>query len=323
MIYLFHGENTYLIQEKLKIWKDKFTKKYGHDLNCSVIDAQPNSKAHEILNEALTLPFLAEKRLIIVKNFFECALKDEQNHFAKHLVQIPESTVLVFAESSKVDSKSSLLKKLAEIGEIEEFSNLNPFALSKWVEQKAKKNGSLIKKSDIDYLIQNSGPNLWHLNNEINKLSLYCQNRPITKNDIDLLTSSETETSIFKLTDLIGQKNITHALTTMKQLMDKGSDPDFIFHMILRQFRYIIQILELLIQNTPPSQIATKLNLKAFIVSTLSKQTKNFSMPKLISIYRELLKIEISRKTGKIKYSSGDTNEFNLALEKFILESCT
>lgn len=67
-IYLFYGENTYGSLQKLRTWQEQFTQKYGGETNIEIIEGKKIDPA-EFDTNLQTMPFLAEKKLIIIKDF--------------------------------------------------------------------------------------------------------------------------------------------------------------------------------------------------------------------------------------------------------------
>ena len=66
-VFLFHGEDTYSLNQKANFWRDEFIKKHG-DTSLEVLDGKTLAP-REFSTNLETLPFLSEKRLIIVKDF--------------------------------------------------------------------------------------------------------------------------------------------------------------------------------------------------------------------------------------------------------------
>src|SRR3989338_8088645 len=90
------------------------------------------------------------------------------------------------------------------------------------------------------------GNDLWKLNTEIQKLIQYADDKKITPQNIETLgQGSSITSSIFKLTDALGQKKTKEALSILHQLIDQGEELPMIFAMMARQFRLIIEVREL------------------------------------------------------------------------------
>ena len=113
-IFLFHGEDTWSQKEKLKFWQKEFEKKHGGDMNISHFSGK-SSDAEEIFQACLSMPFLAEKRLVIVKNFLSEGVDEEKTKMAEMLERIPDFCVLVWSETGVFDKRISLYKKIQQL----------------------------------------------------------------------------------------------------------------------------------------------------------------------------------------------------------------
>ncbi|KKR25965.1 MAG: polymerase III subunit delta, DNA polymerase III subunit delta protein [Candidatus Peregrinibacteria bacterium GW2011_GWE2_39_6] len=166
-------------------------------------------------------------------------------------------------------------------------------------------------------------PTLWNLDNEIKKLVAYAENTPITAEMIDQISSGgNITTSIFELTDALGQKNAPKCLKILHHLVDNGEELPMIFGMLIRQLRLLLQIEELHRLKQSPAQIALKLKQHPYVISTVLPQCQNFNQKELQALYKKLLSIDRSLKTGEIKYQASEINEYLLQIEKFIIETC-
>lgn len=306
MIFLLHGENTYSSAQKLKAWKLGFLKKYGEDGQIESPDTK-NLNIPEFITNMMTLPFLCEKRLIILKDFFINIKTDKQKQLAEVLNKTPDFCILIFHEEKSADKRTSLYKTIKKLGTVEDFPELDNAQTSRWIQKHFQ-----LQAPIASYLTQYAGTNLWKLSNEIEKLKTY--NPEISKENIHKLVRPSLSTSIFNLTDSISQKNIQKSLSTLNNLVESGEDIHMIFHMIVRQFRLTIQIKDLAAKNQ-----TNRIKQHPFVIKKTSQQAHNFSPQKLQTIYKELLKIDRDTKTGKIKTSTNDTTELQFALEKLIV----
>jgi DNA polymerase-3 subunit delta len=120
----------------------------------------------------------------------------------------------------------------------------------------------------------------------------------------------------------VGQKNARLSIDTLSTLLESGEDVLYIFHMIIRQFRLLLQIKYLLTQGNNQKNIQTTLKQHPYVVMTTMRQCRNFDLETLKKMYQNLLELDIDTKTGKTRIITGDSRQFNLALEKFIREHC-
>ena len=318
-LYLFFGEESYLLQKKVNFWKKSFQSKHG-EYNLSVIDGLKEN-ANSIISECETMPFLGEKRLIIIENLppsMGAKLDDKKiNALLRFLDNIPESSVLVFV-NSKPDKRTKFYKQLSKIAQVEEFKQISAGELSIWVLNELKARGGKILPLATQYLIGKTGNNLWALHNEIDKLIAYAGEKPISENDIENLVTPVFDVNVFKLTDYIGAKQSKQAIDILNKLIDSGNNSIQIFNMIIRQFRIFLQIDEM--KQKPASEIASALKLHPFVVQNSLKQVRLFGRDELVKAYKDLLEIDRKLKTGLIKISANNENMFMLELEKFILK---
>ncbi|MFA6305764.1 MAG: DNA polymerase III subunit delta [Candidatus Gracilibacteria bacterium] len=340
-IFLFFGEDNFSSNQRLKALQNGFIKKYGEDSSVEILDGG-KIEIKNFETDLQSLPFLSEKKLIIIKDFFEETNAEDQKQMAKIIAKTPDFCVLFFYENTGITKTSSLYKKIIQMGTAEEFAPLSPQESAQWILAKAKKDNAPPKNpptasatptspSHIPVKIsvvsartladQVSG-NLWALSSEYEKLKTFANGEEITKEMIENLVSPTLSASIFHLTDFIAEKRQKEAITTLQILEESDGDMTKIFFMIVRHFRLLIQVFDMLQKKEPYQSIIKKLDLRPFVVTKMTSQSKNFTEKSLIEIYKKLLKIDTDFKTGQIKTSSQDNSHHKLAIEKFIIDCC-
>ncbi len=318
-LYLFFGEDSFSALEKLNFWKAEFEKKYG-EFNIQIY-SESNPSASQIHEALQTLPFLSEKKLILVKDFLANAAEPEQKKLIEHLEDIPDYCVLVFFEDTKPDGRLSLYKKITKLGEKMEFKLLEGFELKKWIEKRAAKINLSLTPNEINYLINNVGPNLWQLHHEIDKISLHKQTTPLSEEQLENLIPPHLATTIWKLTESVSEKKASVALKHLSTLLENNEDLFQIFFMLVRQFRILLQIKNCQDQKLTPPQITKKIKEHPFTITLGLKQSQNFSTAQLEQIYQHLLQIDINIKSGKIRVSPADNTELRLSIEELIIKN--
>ncbi len=315
-----HGEDSFSIHEKIATWKKEFEKRYDGDTNITELNGEELTPS-DILDAIAVLPFLSDKRLVLIKNFLSEQKADAQKKLAEKLTDVPDTTVLVFYELKKPDKRLSLFKHLNKIAKVYEFQPPQGTTLNQWIIDKTSKKGGKINIMAASYLAQHVGADLWKLSSEIDKLTAYAGEREIQAKDIDLLTRSSAETNIFKLTDQIGNKRTHEAIKTLHTLLDSGEELPYVFAMIVRQFRLLIEVKDLVRKGFQKQQIIDRLKQHPFVITNTLNQTRNFEADKLKETYTKLLEIDTKFKTGKIHYLSTDKRHYLLQIEKLIVES--
>ena len=127
-IYLLYGEEAYL----KKLYKNRFVKAMvpeGDTMNYRYFEGK-NTNPKEIIDLAETLPFFAERRLIVLEN--TGFLKNATPELAEYLKNMPETTYMIFVES-ELDKRGKLYKAIKEKGHIVELKRQDEKTLARWV----------------------------------------------------------------------------------------------------------------------------------------------------------------------------------------------
>lgn len=320
-LYLFHGEDSYTSIQKTAHWQKAFEEKYG-DMNVEIFEGE-GFTAGQFSEAVSTLPFLSEKKLVIVRNFFHDAPTDELKKVAEKLEQVDENCIVVFVERHKADARTSLYKNLKKKGEVKEFPLMDKEELVQWIAQEIQKQNQQLSSQQVLQLADTVGPDLWQMKQELEKLSLYADGQPVTEETIEALVSPNLHTTIFKLTDALAVKNRQQSLKTLNTLLESGENIIQVLFMIVRHFRILIQIQDCLAKRMDKSAIAKKIKQHPFAVQNGMKQVGNFTPETLARIYKTLLEIDIATKSGTIRMTAGDITELRLALETFIVKLCS
>ena len=335
-LFLFTGEESYLLHERVTAWKKAFVEKHG-DINLAVLDAE-ETPLHEIMAAVNAVPFLGDKRLIFVYGLPEkpkvrqadkVTKKDEKREeelkkFEQDLDHIPETSVVVFVQSNP-DKRKSFYKKLLEKAEVKEFIPLGGQLLNAWIRKHVEMKGARIDVSTADYFASLTGPNLWKLSQEIDKLTAYSFGKDITRSTIDVLAVPTLEANIFRLTDALGTKDRRKAIRHLHKSLAVGENLRQVFFMVVRQFRLLLQGNSYRSANPNASSTAFSAILKihSFVARNILDQSKHFSDSELRSAYSRLLEIDTALKTSQIRVTADNQDELALALERFIIKFCS
>lgn len=299
--YLLFGEENYLKKYYEQRLKNTIVSNNMDIMNVSIFEGKSIS-IEAIINAADTLPFMSEKRLVLIKSseLFQTGRKEDTNKMKDYIIHIPNSTCIVFVEEN-VEKQNKLYKEIQKEGHIVEFKSPKENELVIWLQKSLKKNNKDIEAKTAIYMLRNVGTDMELLEGEIQKLIAYKNNENIiTQTDIDTVCSKSLETKIFDMLDAVGNKNLETALNIYNNMLMLKETPTKILIMITRQFRLLIQVKYLLNEAYNSDAIAKRLNQKPFVVKGLSAQAKNFSQETLIQALEDCLETDISIKTGAL-----------------------
>jgi len=317
-ILLFYGQDPFSLAQEWQRWKRVFVQKHG-DSNFEELEGK-NLTVEQIIYAAQALPFLGEKRLIALKNFLQDASSDTQKDLIPILEYIPESTVLVFIENGQPDGRSSLFKALQKEATLKRYEPPEGYQLTDWILKRAQTHGAQISSGNAEFLSQRTGKDLWRLDNELQKLSLYAKGEAINKSMIEALVSGSLEQSIFAFTDFLSQRDHASALKTLKALEEQGEEAPYIFAMMARQIRLLLEVKALTEEHQTEPQMARQMGAHPFVIKNTLRQSRHFTKEALTILLQELLTIDRRLKTGLIPLKAGEEAQYWLALERVLLK---
>lgn len=271
--YLLCGEEDYL----RKLYKDKLKSAIIGDnltMNYSYYEGK-NIDPSEVIDEANTLPFFSDRKLIIIENseFFSV-----QNNLADNLSGFPESTIIIFIEE-KVDKRTKLYKQIKKLGTVTDFKKLSERNLEIFIASLLKKDKMRITTRNVAYLLEKIGPNMVNIVSEVEKLISYAYGREeITKADIDAVCTEQTEGKIFQMIDAITNKDIDTALDLYYDLLELNESPNSILFLLSRHFKILIQTKDLYKRGVGNNEIARKAGVNSYFVNKYISQGRKFYM---------------------------------------------
>jgi len=195
------------------------------------------AKIADIVLEAQTLPFLVERRVIIVRNADRYNAMSGDKHSALYpligyLENPSESTLLVLI-ANKLDKRKKFYKACVKAGAMVECPQLDDGALNAWIRAEVRSKDKEIDGNAVNELIHRGGSRLGDINNAINLVSTYVGDAPrITQDDVVAACADVAEETVWALTDAIAASDPDRALSTLFQLSDLGKSPDEIMGLI-------------------------------------------------------------------------------------------
>lgn len=308
--FLFHGPDGFTQRETLAGLKSRLGDASVVDLNTTHFDGRA-VRLGELMQVCDSFPFLSDKRLVVVEGLLErLTSKDAQADREALLAYLPKllpSTRLVFLERSKLARNNPFLLLAAEspFGYVRFFEVPRGIALEMWIKQRVEKAGGTIRPQATALLATNVGENLWLQQMEINKLLDYVSSaRPIEPADVELLTPYAAQAGIFELVDAIGQRNGKVAVSLLQDKLAAGEEPLYLFAMIVRQVRLLIQVKEKAEQGVTQAEMAQVLGQHRFVIGKVYQQAYNFALSQLEEMHKMLLDTDMAIKTGQVSDST-------------------
>lgn len=297
-VYLFYGEEAYLRNQN----RDKLLKALGGDASSMNFNRYEGDGCNpaQIIDMAETMPFLAERRIILVENsgFFKSGCPE----LAEYLKTPPKTTVFVFVEK-ETDKRKDIYKAVSKSGFEMECVIQDEDTLKKWIRSRFASEGKEISSSAASFLIERAGTDMSNIATEIEKLVCYCIDRPaVTEEDIEAVCAHYLSSRIFAMTDAISSRNQKLAIELYYDLLALKEPPAKILALITRQINIMLQIKEMSANRRDRGYMASAVKIAPFLVSKYEAWARGFTMEELRQALELCASNDEAVKTGKLDY---------------------
>lgn len=294
-VYLLYGEEGFLKSSYKKKLKEAVTE--GDTMNFHYYEGK-GLDMNELISMADTMPFFAEKRLILVEDsgFFKSAA----DALTDYLPSMPDTTCLVFVEEA-VDKRSRLFKKVKELGHAAELNRQDTAQLSKWAATLLAQNGRKITSATMNLFLERAGDDMENIRMELEKLITYTMGADvITSADVEAVTTVQVTGKIFDMVTAIVTGRTRRAMDLYEDLLTLREPPMRILFLIARQFNQLLQVRELLGEGAGKDAIASKLKVPPFVAGKMIPQAKAFTKEQILSYVTGCVEAEEAVKTGRM-----------------------
>ncbi|WP_039041713.1 DNA polymerase III subunit delta [Sporosarcina sp. ZBG7A] len=318
-IYLLTGTELYLLQQTLsKI----ITGTPGIEQQDVMYFDLEETSVDRVIEEADTLPFLQDRKVIVAKNASFLKAKERGKEKIEHPIDqleawlenpSPTATVIFTAPYEKLDTRKKITKMMTSKAVIIEANKLTGSDLTVWVQQNATSFGISMDREVADYLVETTGENMMQLSKELEKIAAFLEESgKVTKEVIDSLVPRSPETEIFRLTDTYISGNRAQTLAVYHDLLRSGEEPIAMTSLIAGQVRLMLHVGTLKRKGYHQQQIASTLNVHPYRVKLVMNNRNSPSEQRLLRVLDKLASIDL-----KLKSTSGNRER---VLELFFME---
>ena len=295
-IYLLYGEEEYLKKQ----YKGRLTRAMlpeGDRVNYAYYEGK-GIPVPEIIDLAETMPFFAERRLIVIED--SGLFKTAAPELADYLKTMSASACFLFVEK-EVDKRGKLYKAVKEKGRIVELSRQDERTLIRWLSGMIRQEGKLIQESAVRYILSKTGVDMENLEKEMEKLFCYTlEKNEITIQDVDAVCTTQITNHIFEMVEAVAKQQKKKALDYYYDLLALKEPPMRILYLLTRQFQILLEVQGLVKKGMGRKQIAEKAGLHPFAAGKYMEQCRNFRKEELRRIMEKGAELETDVKTGRL-----------------------
>ncbi len=236
-IYILAGEDSYRMDGIVaKIRKDALGASVS--FNNHVFDGEAVEPG-KIFQQALSLPMMGGKQLILVKHaekFLENA--ESLSHFTRYLDSPVPETILILT-MQKADRRKTWVKTALKNGFYFELANPTGEYLLQWIAKAANKLGLSIETDQAALLVELLGQDLQSIKNELDKIALIQEDRgrQLTSEELRKLVMDQAELQAYDITEYLMPGSAEKVLTTWFRLAEWGRSAYEVSPVVLSRIR--------------------------------------------------------------------------------------
>ncbi len=294
-IYLLYGEEAYLRKQYKNRLKEAII---GDDsMNYHYYEGK-GVTIGEVIDQAETMPFFSEKRLILMEN--TGLFKGGGEELSEYLKSPAQTVYFLFVET-EVDKRSKLYKTVSAKGCAVEFGIQDENTLKRWVLGMVKRENKKISEPALNFLLEMTGTDMENIQKEMEKLFCYCMDQDaITERDIVQICTKRISSHIFDMINAIADRKQKKALELYYELLALKEPPMRILFLITRQFNLLLQVKELAGKGYQGRAIGEKVGLPGFVAGKYVTQASRFQKEELRETVEACVEAEEAIKTGRL-----------------------
>ena len=307
MIYVLCGSNEVAVRENVEALRRRVEPADLRDANITALDgavATPDG----LLAAAMTVPFLTNFRLVIVRGLISrfdgrrASTPVAWRGIGARLAGHPETTVLAFADGALSQSGGPLMKELRDGAGAQVRRNEAPKGaeLRRWIVERVSGRGAEITERAAATLGAGTGSDMIGLDSEIEKLSIFAGDRPISHEDVESMVTSSREVSIFAAVDSVLEGRTDGALAQIRRILADGNSVGYVMYMLHRQVRLLLLAKDLQASRVASKDMSGRLGLSGYPMRKVLEQSSRYTLEHLAAAHGLLAQFDERIKSGGV-----------------------
>ena len=311
-VYLFCGEEDYLIRYYLKALREKIAPDEAFAVfNNPVFDNEEVD--FSAISEAVKAPpMMSDFKLVEWRHADFSSMNEGELEELEALIDTVEeydySIVAFTAIEDGVDfgnpkKPSAFIKRFDKKINILRFEKSTENQLYAWLKKHFEATGVTVGLETVQTLVFRSGRSMDVLANEVEKLSALALSRGktiVTPEDVNEVASSTPECDTFALSNAILERSKQKAYLALEEMKLRRVDPTIIMGMVARTLDDLSAVAHLLDEGLGTSAINDLLKMNEYKLKIYITAAKRYGAERLSEIIASLAEVDASSKYGGV-----------------------
>ena len=254
--------------------RDRVIKESGTDLNVDVFDASTED-AVTVVQAASIMPFGDGVRLVLVTDVG--AWRKADKDIIVNYLAMPSETTCLALVGGGIRKNETLIKAVAETGQVLTYDAPRPSNLPAWVLEQASERGLKMAPVEARRIITLAGSDQRGILSELDKLATYLGRGNVEMSDIDELCWVSPEVRIWDLTDALGARDRQAVFRHLEEMLADRTAPTSVFFSISKHLKNLCVVVSARERGEDAMGAAASLGLKPFPARKVTDQSSNFT----------------------------------------------
>lgn len=293
-VYVLHGGDAFLLDRERRRIVDRAVGQADPQTCVSVFDG--DAELATVLDELRTLPFLAPRRVVIVRDA-DGFVTTNRKALEEYVAAPAASGTLVLMVG--VWRASKLAKAVEQIGETINCSTPERSASLGFIRDAAERRGKRIARDAQELLAELTGGDLSAIDAEVEKLSLYVgERKTISCEDVAALVTSAAGPEAFALTNAITAGDPAAALEALERMLTTRGEEFRVLGMIAWHLRRVLQAREMIDRGARSDELFRKVRMPRPQQQAFAEMLRRRPTRTVRRDFRRLIHADLAMKSG-------------------------
>ena len=293
--YLLFGEEDFLLEQGLDAILAAAFGKEDRSFNLDVVYGGEITP-RDLLGRLSSLPMMGERRVVVVRDS-DKLLKETLEPLTAYLENPAPTTCLVMT-GVKPDFRKKPFPGMKKEGMAFEFRPLYEDRIPGWIDAYVRKSGRRIDAAGAKLLAAQAGNSLREVQNEIEKLCIYVNQRnAITEDDVAAVVGMSKEFTVFELQKALGLRDAARAVAITDRMIETGEKLPGVIAALTAYFTLLWKCHDMRRDGVGPKEWPGKARINPYFLSDYTKAVEVTSAQGVERAFLHLARADEQSKT--------------------------
>jgi DNA polymerase-3 subunit delta len=297
-LYFLYGRERYLVDRAVDLLRARVLDPRTRDFNYELYYGK-EAGAARIVQAARTLPMMAKRRLILVRDADEMKADELAGLISYVSDPAPESCVVFVGE--KIDQRLKFFTAFKKHGTLVKLDPLYERQLPDFVRGEARARGVAFAPDAVQLVVDEIGAELGQLADAVERLSIYVgERKQVSAEDVVAVVATTRQRSVFELANAVGERDRARALAMLATMLEARESGVRIVAMLARHLRQLWITSELLERTRDKFEIAQALGIPPFFVDDMMRQARTLDRARAAKMHAALFLADKNLKSSRL-----------------------